>query len=29
MTAIIIAITLVIIVALCVRALCPPPGQGE
>lgn len=29
MTNIIIALMLIIIVALCARVLCPPPGRGE
>lgn len=29
MTNIVIAIAIVIIVAVCARALCPPPGRGE
>lgn len=29
MTNIIIALALIIIVAICARALCPPPGKGE
>ena len=29
MTNIIIALALIIIVAVCARILCPPPGKGE
>ena len=29
MTNILLALALIIIVAICARILCPPPGQGE
>ncbi len=29
MTTIIIGIALIIIVTVCARLLCPPPGKGE
>ncbi len=29
MTTFIIGLTIIIIVAVCARILCPPPGEGE
>lgn len=29
MTNILLALALIIIVAICARILCPPPGKGE
>mgnify|MGYP001473167598 CR=1 FL=1 len=29
MTNILLALALIIIVAVCARILCPPPGKGE